>query len=353
MTILHRRRFRRLVFAVLFVALLIFGCLGSEIAARLWLNSVLTVPLPDDVALTSATDLRDLTELAKGWRLDANGEWNVTFHSEHYNFTNGLRETIGQRGHWINTIYMFGSSTMVDMQVADRDTKPSILQNLLNADGYQYRVVNASSIGFTTGQSLRRLNQIALVPGDIVIFYDGAHEFAHIGTIALRASTLTGRLCSWMRDTYSTLALSTVYCIATDILLPSAAATTEALTESRQQYITDLLAASAYARVHGATFYHFLQPNIFSAPLSRYEQHLIFVESLDYPNAPAALIASWPSIRSVVPELQRNGVASVDLYHVLDAARAAELTVYIDSWHTTAQANRIITRAIYDTISPF
>jgi hypothetical protein len=100
------------------------------------------------------------------------------FEGEYVNVVNHQRVTTDQPEAYHHTIYLFGGSTMVGIEVGDSYTIPSYLQRLIN-DAYpnSYRVENMGVDAYSAFRQKQHLmNGVDLAPGDIVIFYDGMND---------------------------------------------------------------------------------------------------------------------------------------------------------------------------------
>ncbi|MDO8477617.1 MAG: arylesterase [Candidatus Rokubacteria bacterium] len=73
-------------------------------------------------------------------------------------------------------IVAFGDSLTAGLGVTPEDSYPARLQARLRADGYAYRVVNASASGDTTAGGLRRVDWALKNRPDIVIVALGAND---------------------------------------------------------------------------------------------------------------------------------------------------------------------------------
>ncbi len=73
-------------------------------------------------------------------------------------------------------IVAFGDSLTAGFNVEPRESYPDYLQQLLDARGYQYRVVNAGIGGDTTGSGLDRVDSIIAMKPAIVILELGGND---------------------------------------------------------------------------------------------------------------------------------------------------------------------------------
>jgi acyl-CoA thioesterase-1 len=87
-----------------------------------------------------------------------------------------LLEETARAGEERPVIVAFGDSLTAGLGVPAGSNYPSILQQLLDAKGYRYRVVNAGISGDTTGQGLARLDTVLSYKPAIVILELGAND---------------------------------------------------------------------------------------------------------------------------------------------------------------------------------
>ena len=73
-------------------------------------------------------------------------------------------------------IVAFGNSLTEGLGVSPSQAYPSVLENKLRQDGFDYRVINAGSSGETTSGALARTDWILKLEPDIVILETGAND---------------------------------------------------------------------------------------------------------------------------------------------------------------------------------
>ena len=223
--------------------------------------------------------------------------WIGDYHGQYINITDGWRSVTDAPAHAVHTLWLFGSSTIRDMQVPDSLTKASYLQRDLNAYGYSLRVVNRGDDGVGVADSLLYLKEAAIKPGDLVVFYGGGHDPLIYGATMAQMAIV--------------------------------------------------------AKSDGAAFYAFLEAQIWSAPLSSAEASLLASLSYETPAAQADIMHRWTLLQPAARQLATHSIASYDLTHALDAARASGVVVYVDHIHMNEFGNAIIARAIADAITVF
>ncbi len=223
------------------------------------------------------------------------GRWLGDYHGRFFNIADGWRVVTDTPATWQQTIWFVGSSTVRDTQVPDALTKASYLQRLFK----RYRVLNRADNGLSMPEQISMLEGLAIQPGDLVVMYGGGHE----------------------RDAESFKAL--------------------------------VRRAAKITRLHGASFWFFLEEHIWTMPLSADEQALVANTLLVPSGEEGRTIAQWRVLQSASLELAREGLASYDLTHSLDALRGRGVITHYDHTHTNEYGNEAIARAIYDWITVY
>ncbi len=290
----------------------------------------------------------------------SDGWFESNYHGRWFNFDNGLRRTTDQPQHPQHSIFVIGSSTVLDLDVPDNATIPSLLQKLFNAHYlHTYQVLNIGLSALNASQELARLHSVVLQPGDIVVFYDGVVDAGDAGANRLdfrRGRSLTGKACNWFERTVPDLALGQLYCEWVTQSLPPVgqdpADPARALADS-QNYAKIIESVAHYTKAKGAQFYHFLQPHLLSQPLQPSEQEILN----NHVNVPAdevtRITLAWPFFEEAQQSLAGDGIASWDFTHLLDAARSQHMSLYLDLVHVTERANDIIAGAMFDRIQAY
>jgi len=296
-----------------------------------------------------------------GTRLILPHDWDGTF----FHVRDGLRQTTGQPSSFVNTVWMFGGSTVFCSEVPDDLTLPSFLQRDLAARyGDRYRIVNAGTTTVAIVQEVERLRTVAIQPGDLVIFYDGVNDILQrvyygrdFETIvehnrrAIEELPLPRRLALAVvrrLSSHSRFAEIVLDPYDADRIPPhllDAAQREPILARLRDQYRAEILAAREQATARGARFLHFLQPNLLTveAP-SAYERSLLRYTHLSPKGIDLAYRYGYPELREVAAELGRDGF-SVDLSGLLNERQPGE-EFYLDTCHVNHRGNEIIAAAI-------
>ncbi|HLY25880.1 MAG TPA: hypothetical protein VKQ72_06040, partial [Aggregatilineales bacterium] len=220
----------------------------------------------------------------------------------------------------------------------------------------RYRVVNMGEWSANAFRQYQLLQTIDLKRDDIVIFYDGAVDAGSVYTVAVnrRRQTFPDSLCANLPDALQ-ISVMWAMCSAVDGSVPAEIADSAqlrmSLAQVATQYRDSILMAASYTHHSRATFYHFLQPTIWSMPLSPAEQEMTSHPYVVQPQMDTVLSNAWPMLQHVLAHLQN--VTTLDLTHVLDAARSAGVPLYLDCCHVTERGNAIIARSIFDDITTF
>jgi hypothetical protein len=346
---MSRKRLAFLLFLPIFL-------IGSDFAARFWLlvNTPATVPQfrisrPAPYAHSpyfSAAFADEQGRFAGDWHLDDDGFWKSNFHGQWYNHDGLIRRTTNTPKNSAHTLYLFGSSTTLNIEVPDGYTIASYLQRLV---GDRYRVVNLGSSGMRAQTQYRLLTTLKLKEGDAVVFYDGITDAA--GSLKLpsdqRDVWLSGKLCNVLTKPVGSLGVVQMYCSLVDRSLPAFEQHPD-LRRLREEYSAGLRNARRYTEAHGAVFYHFLQPHIWSQEPTAYEQTVLANYNLVPRGFQEYLAESWPVVQDIT-----RATGGYDLTHCLDALRRKGVEIYLDYDHTTERGNEAVAYAIFDRITIF
>lgn len=292
----RRRRNRRIVFAaILFLVLYPVGRVVKSAVDYNTPSNMNTYRIAYAHAPYANTEFaKESAEAESSLRFDTVADrWRGDYHGVYYNIIDGYRQVTDTPAHWSHTIWLFGSSTIRDSAVPDYYTKASYLQRLLPT----MRVLNMADDGRTIAQEVRFIDKAPIQSGDVVIMFDGDHELDAV------------------------------------------------------EYGPLILKARQIATSRQAIFLHFLEPHIWSMPLSHDEELLVGNTNYTPVGEPEATLVRWPALQAVAAALRARGVASFDLTHVLDPIRASGIVVHIDHVHTTERGNEIIARALYDALT--
>jgi hypothetical protein len=267
-------------------------------------------------------------------------------------------------------IFVFGGSTVYGAEVPDPFTIPSYLQRLANktAPG-RYAVVNAGASSVNAAQQVALVRANAPAADDVVVFYDGINDLLQGAYYRAAGGTITAAQRLAYLDMNAVqrgvVALEDVPFLRRSYLLTYALAPfaygvppphlrnqrtrARLLEQTAQVFLEDLRRGEALSRSFGARFVHFLQPQLFSAPLrTRYEQ--------DLAANPRIVFGGYREIFSLGQvELRRccgarlPGIASFDLSDTFSAIPPTE-DVFLDAMHVTELANRLAAQAIFQGV---
>src|SRR5262245_24486126 len=143
--------------------------------ARSWFEFRLRRPPPyRDVPYDVAELLAEARSIA--WRTDPDFGWLPEDRTGRYlNIHDHRRVTVG--GTAGRSIWMFGGSTVMSVEVPDAYTPASVVQRLANEASRPVKVENLGATTVSIRHQLFRLRTMTPVAaGDIVVFYDGAND---------------------------------------------------------------------------------------------------------------------------------------------------------------------------------
>jgi lysophospholipase L1-like esterase len=291
------------------------------------------------------------------------------YRGRNFNVVKGQRVTAFQPGQYQNVIYVLGGSTVYCSEVPDEFTLPSQLQRVCNEQlGPRCRVENFGTTAVTLAQQVERLRTLALAPGDHVVFYDGVNDifqgvfYANPDETMVERNRRVIQEMKGVRKLFFRVyhGLSRRSAFARLFLNPTAGAHVPAhltdetalqrLLESLQrQFPSNLVAADAWTRSHGAAYHHFLQPHLFCLPQrTAYENALLQNHAVVPRGLDVAFNRGYPVLRKALAALPTE-VKSHDLSSILDQ-RPAGTEYYLDVCHVNHEANRIIAEAIFKAL---
>ena len=164
------------------------------------------------------------------------------------------RVTTDQPATYTRTVWVFGSSTVWGVFVADGWTISSYLQREFNAQGLPWRVINMGQPGANITIEYYWLTKSDIRPGDIVIFLDGSVDLNNIIADSHKAQMADNLTCQ-LADRIP-LAMITLLCDeATAGRAPS-----QYITPMMDEYRQRVDKATQYAQSRGAQYLHVMQP---------------------------------------------------------------------------------------------
>jgi lysophospholipase L1-like esterase len=298
------------------------------------------------------------------WVFSENTELSLPldYAGHYFNIADGCRVTSFQPREHTNTVYVFGGSTIYCGEVPDEHTIPSQLQLLLNEYfGNQYLVRNYSTGGATTAAQLKRLQKITLNPGDIVIFYDSFNDILHSSlpvhlSLAEKIRQQINKRMPFSQSVCLSLAKHSAF-IRTFLNplnkrykpdhLDHELEMSQFLNSLNERYTNSILQANQYCQQHGAKFFHFLQPSLFTVKnRSNYEKELL--QNCDG-LCETAFQKGYLLLQDANFEFGKF-IQSYDLTEILNDRRSPGEEYFFDMVHVNHKANRIIAENIFDRI---
>jgi lysophospholipase L1-like esterase len=263
------------------------------------------------------------------------------FDGEWINVVNHQRLTSGQPEAYDHTVYLFGGSTLFNVEVPDEQTVASKLQSLLSeAYGETYKVVNLGVIGASTSQQLAHLKTLSLEPGDVVVFFDGINDV--VKNLSYQGSQLARILEKSHLIKYFIMPLFRRW-------LPGYQLNQ---TDIETTYYENIKTACSMTQAAGADFLHFLQPNIYmdESP-TIYEKTLIESLENDYPGWKNSILQGYKQLASAQEKLSDEGLPSYDWRFILtDHEDFDPHEIYLDDVHVNQIGNQIIAEALFAAI---
>jgi hypothetical protein len=291
------------------------------------------------------------------------------FRGEYVNVINKQRYTTDQPEDYNHSIYMFGGSTMVGIEVGDSYTIPSYLQRKIN-EIYPntYRVENMGVDAYSVDRQVNHLiNGVNLSPGDIVIFYDGVNDGSYTYFCCVDDedwknepgtgdSSLDSMLFNFVRflEKNSQFYKHFIYSQKT---LPqhlwSPKSRESIMRFMEEEYYNNLMFAHEYTVQNNAHFFHFLQPNLFTSDIhTQYEEN--FLLPLQPGGFGKCIELGYIALNEALGELEKVGVHNKDLTDILDLTGRPPNTEYYFDWcHVNHLAHQVIALNIFNEIYPY
>lgn len=283
------------------------------------------------------------------------------------NLKDGIRITTNQPNNPIHQIMVFGGSTVWGTGSSDRNTIPSILQRRVNQKSNAYAVKNYGFIAVTIQQQLNKLKTLSVNKGDIVVFYDGGNDLWHGAVYGNPKGSIIGyneanffqitlnkvkyffsthshlyQLMGWIKNSGNTPRSLDQCKKINDLELK------ERLKVSLESYESNIQEAKQYVTNSGGTFYHFLQPTLFSREgnKSRYEEKLISLLPLDQACAMPILEEASKYYFNNYLKINSSGT---DLSQELNPLQSGS-EYFLDWIHISSIGNDLIAKKIFARI---
>lgn len=287
------------------------------------------------------------------------------YSGKYFNVRDGRRVTPGQPLNPKFTIRIFGGSTVYCGEVPDELTLPSQLQAIFNRnERLTVSVENYGMVAAAIGGQVDRLRATPLSKSDVVIFYDGVNEIfqgLYVGaldhTISYHNEKVRAALPVWSRvllhlahySAFTRIFLSPIGESEMPFHLQDERRRAELRGALVKHYEKELLEAHRYVQQHGATLYHFLQPNLFSqSSRTSYEEQILQNPRLFAPPGMALSFSEGYPLLAETGALIRSkyGVRGGNLVDVLLPRPSPAAEYFLDSCHINHEGNRIVAEAI-------
>ncbi len=267
------------------------------------------------------------------------------FSGNYINVNNHVRRTTNQPETYQHTIYIFGGSTVFNIEVPDEYTLASLLQKSINQQmPEKYRVMNYGVIGITTSQQLKRLKSLDLQPGDIVLFFDGFNEI--VDHLHREHSTLYYLIGKFYFFNYLIEPIIPQWVPAFKLKNPEGLA---------DNYEDNIQQAHAETVANEALFFHFLQPSLFAIEdPSDHEQMLFDTIRLYSRGWQDGFEQGYDQLIGVQQALQAEGLQSFDFHDILSHQdRGYDQEIFLDDIHVNHYGNQIIIEHLMDVLKDY
>jgi hypothetical protein len=282
-------------------------------------------------------------------------------HGQYINIVDLKRFTDFQPTHVDHIIYMIGDSALFSSNVPDEYTIASQLQHRLNKNhSVSYKVINLGIPTLNSGGALTLLKSLTLRKGDHVIFYSALSDTQGVyeDVVRKRREDIPQKVCTWLRQNIDHMALGKMYCIWIEETFPPEIDGSQnwhaKIGSAAAKYHDNVIAAQQYSESAGASFYTFLAPHLWTAPLSDFENRIARNAILGDYGGGQVFGSFWPHLEMVHDELRQKGTQAYNLSHILDYARMRkQQKFFFDCCHVNAAGNALVADAIYNLIVPF
>ena len=276
------------------------------------------------------------------------------FKGKFFTIEGGVRRTTDAPRGAFKTIYFFGGSTAYSSEVPDEYTIASYLQRKLTENRFSdYRVINLGATSVSTSQQVERLKATHISKNDIVIFYDGVNDVIQGVMYGNAGGTIVsgdkGRPL-WQRTLAKLAKHSALFrYVLTDMSANYRIVELESrISATTARYAENIAKAQEVVHKHGATFFHFLQPNIYTlATQGTYEAALQQSGPIP-PQAKTAFVATYPHLMAFVESRSKVGLADFDLTAAFDNL---DKPVYLDFCHVNHLGNEAIAQVIFSALA--
>lgn len=234
-----------------------------------------------------------------------------------------------------------------------------------------YRVENYGATTVVSAQELERLKTVKLKRGDVVVFFDGANdsyisiynkdpngwilgennnfvlEKGLFTEFQIKLHTQFGRVSKFVEYFLSPYDYKLEPTHLKDARQVDALAT-----EMSKRYVHNIRSAHDYSVSAGASFFHFLQPTLFSGQnTSHYQYQLRHNPYLVNAGIDKTLTEGYKRLRLATTELKSKNISSLDLSNLFDKRPTGE-EYFLDWVHVSEKGNSAIANAIFTSIQP-
>lgn len=299
------------------------------------------------------------------WATDATfGHTPKDFSGQYINIQNGYRRTTGNPPDADHRIWIYGGSTVICVEVPDEHTLPSQFALLVNsARGNKFEIINAGASTVTIKHQLNKLLAYSdLKKGDIVIFMDGINDIVQ----SLIYGNPNGTMIQHNREQIASLGfISRTMLYVYDRMEPYSAfvgrflnpfkppykqvTISEKLLDALEDdYFKTIVQAHEFTSSKGATFYHFLQPSMFTtSDLSPDEKKILENAYITEKSAAEAYRLGFPRLVRAHQKAFGRGINSYDISGVLENRSHA---IFVDAGHLNEDGNAILASEIFKRV---
>ena len=269
------------------------------------------------------------------------------FQGKYINVKENLRVTTSQPKNSLNTVHVFGGSTIFGGEVPDKYTIPSFLQVGLNNADQKYIVKNYGVSSIITKQQYERMKKtVRIKKDDIVIFYDGANDILQKIYFNNQDGWIFGggdkKELYWIKILRK-IAKYSYFISYIDKKITRALPLKANFENEGQVYLNEIKDANEYVKSQGGKFYHFLQPVLFEKEnKNRYEKELLLT-SLVPVGLEDVFKKGYPEFKKQLKKLSYSN----DLTKSFDDT---EKSPYLDWCHINHEGNEIIANKIFNII---
>lgn len=301
---------------------------------------------------------------------------NPDYKSKLINSLNGHRLTTYQPSNYNRSIYIFGGSTLANVEVPDSETIPSLLQLKIKNQGI--RVENLGYAGAQIKHQLLKLKAVKHKAGDLVIFYDGINEA--VAQMLLRNDMnpvsdekteiqLINLFQGWKRKYIEFLqklrskthsihffnfwfGMDPIFLLQG--ILPTHLQTQNEIISSQQRLekslLHDLVEVQKYCDANNLVFIHIFQPILTpSKNNTNFEYRLLNKPAIIPKSFNVAFQYAIPVLKEINVKLKNEKIQSVDLTNFLDK-RKTDDEIFLDYGHLNHIGNRLVADKIFDIL---